>query len=217
VTRGRIQRDVTRGGLVALVLLASAPAYAVTVDLTSSDLAGNEVINTEFSGPGLLAFDVHLNNQSAFTIVVQVQASEVSNETVAFNSLVFNKSSADLSRLDLSLEAPASFGTVGTVLDTSGSAIAGVITTASSAAIPLDPPFAPIPGSYIEIGNVGLGDEPPGTTNWAIDVSGLPPGGATFTMHLAAVPEPAACGNAALAVLITLRLCGRRVGTSRRG
>jgi len=213
-------RKAARGSAIALLLLGCANAYAVALD-PATDFAGNQLVNGDNSTNGLLAFDLDLLNTSSMTVVVQVGASEVSDGSIAYNSLVYNHTPLDLVGFDLAVDAPAAFGTVGTVLDSGGTPISGITSTATSAAIPFDPPLQhyqpPAAAANIELGNVGLGDEPPGTMNWEIDVSGLPAGGGTFTMHLAAVPEPAGSDGAVLAALIALRLYGRRAKPCRLG
>jgi len=212
-------KKIARGSAIALLLFGCANAYAVALD-PATDFAGNVLID-DASTTGLLAFDLRLLNTSSMTVVVQVGAGEVSTGSVAYNSLVYNHSPFDLVGLDLAVDPPAAFGTVGTVLDSGGTPISGITSTETSAAIPFDPPLQhyqpPAAAANIEIGNVGFGDEPPGTTNWVIEVSGLPSGGGTFTMHLAAVPEPAGSGGFATASVIALRLCARRAKPSRLG
>jgi len=199
--------------LLGAVALGATHAWSAALDLDASDLAGN-VVN-DFSGAGLLSFDFKAQNTSPVTLVVDVEASEISGGSLAYECLFLNQSPSDFSSLDVSVVSPAAFAAIGTVLDTSGDPIAGVSSDATSASIPFDPVFSPHPADlFVEIGDV-LGD--PGSRDWEIDVSALPAGGGTFSMHLAAVPEPAGSGGVATATLIALRLCARRAKPSRLG
>lgn len=190
-----------RAALLASGLLGAAlpsPAAAVSLDLAGSNLNGNAVI--DHSGPGLLSFDVDLQNAAVVTLKVDFDPGE---SAAAWNVLVTDLSGTLSGARVLSWSGAAITGQ-GTLRDGFDREVADVVLTGGSQVAVID--FAD-PG---EAAGFTLGDPQgliAGAADWGVEA---PSNGASVTLVL---PEPQAAwpraaGLAALAALAARRRRG---------
>jgi hypothetical protein len=161
---------------LAAALVFSGAAQAVVLTGTSG---ANPV--TDYSGAGLVSFDLDLENFNPTTLRFVLDADDLQGP-LGFNALVRNLAGADLSRLTFSLQG-IRFAGAGSVTPTFGE-LGAVSAGEFSAGIGFSRPE----WAEFQFGNV-LG----GGQDWLLDTSGLRAGD-TFAIT-ATVPEP---GSAAL-------------------
>jgi hypothetical protein len=162
----------------AAAALAAGPAHAVT--LVSATTAGASTV-TDFSGDGLLAFDLDLRDDAPVTLTFSLSAMDLGG-TIEFNSVVRNLTGWVQGLQTLRFElSPLTVASAGTVTRFFGGTTQSVGGTGAVALV-----FTPTEYFDIEIGNA-FGTTP-GAANWSLSAAGLNPGD-TFTVT-AVVPEP---------------------------
>lgn len=181
---------------LALCGLASAPAFAANFIGST----GGTSIVTDYSGSGLISFDLDLHDNAPVTLSYQLTTADLLSG-LDFNAVLRNLTGAGLNQFSFGLGS-ASFQSLGTVTRSFDTAY----TLSSSqggqlAVIGFGSP------EYLDvaIGNP-LGN--PSAQNWVIDTSGLNAGDVlTIT---ASVPEPESCVMALLGLAAVGALARRR-------
>ncbi|MEW6678929.1 MAG: PEP-CTERM sorting domain-containing protein [Pseudomonadota bacterium] len=166
----------------ALFLAGSAQA----VSLTGSVLNGNS-LNTDFSTPSLMAFDLNLDTSLPVSLTYTVDADDILRGGADLNAIIADTSGAGVPALQFSL-AGADFDGLG--------AAAGI--SSEGEALVTNPGMQP--GGVVVaftlseggvVNDVYLGDPfEEGFQNWHVSFAGLQAGD-SFTLSVAAVPEPA--------------------------
>lgn len=181
----------------ALALGASLSGSAHAVILSSVDAAPGNIV-TDFSGAGLLSFDLDLAQAfPATTLTYEIEANDGAQLT--FNAIVRNLTGGAIGYAGLSL-TQATFGLLGSATRAFGPA-AAVAGGGSSATIGFTPP------EFFEfyIGDpLGTGIEP----NWTLNIAGLRAGD-RFSLRLA-IPEPATPALVLAGLALALGIARRR-------
>lgn len=164
----------------AAATLTAGPASALT--FVSATTAGASTV-TDFSGDGLLAFDLDLRDFASVTMTFSVSAMDLAGP-IAFNSVVRNLTGAveGLQSLRFELPSGVTVATVGTVTRFFGGTTqigAGTSAVAMS--------FTPAEFFDVEIGDA-FGTTP-NAMNWQLATAGLAAG--DLITVTAVVPEPA--------------------------
>lgn len=181
----------------ALLLLCAGPASGAGIDLSGSSLNGSTVTDLG-GGTGSLSLEIDFELPGTIDLAVTLAPGE---GPIAFDLLGFNFLPFDLADVSLLLSGGAVFSTLGDAEDGSGNPalVSGGGSSASVVFTPAEPTL------------FSLGDAlATGSTDWVIDVSGVPAGG--FGLALV-VPEPSGLGVlatlGALLATVTART-GRR-------
>jgi hypothetical protein len=161
----------------AALALAAGGAHAITFEGYS---AGAGTLVEDFSGPGLLSFDLDFANFTPAVLEFRIDDGDL-GMPITFNAIVRNFTGQGLEFLSFTL-SQGSFSTVGTVTRLFGGGSAAVGGPGSAVAIS----FAPPEFLDVEIGNV-LGSTA-GALDWRIDNAAFNPGD-RFSITVA-IPEP---------------------------
>jgi hypothetical protein len=161
----------------AALALGAAGAQAVTFE---GYTAGAGTLVEDFSGPGLLSFDIDFANFVPAVLDYRIDEGDL-GMPVTFNAIVRNFTGQGLEFLSFTL-SQGSFSTVGTVTRLFGGAAPSVGGPGAVVAISFDPPEF----LDLEIGNV-LGTTA-GALDWRIDNTAFTAGD-RFSITVA-IPEP---------------------------
>ncbi|MFC0251320.1 PEP-CTERM sorting domain-containing protein [Massilia consociata] len=181
-------------------LLSFAAALTLSCAANAAVLTSTTGSNTvdDYSAPGLVSFDLDLQNFSTTTLNFVLEADDLQGP-LSFNALVRNLTGADLSRFTFSLQG-IRFGAAGSVAS-DFTTVRAVNAGALAAAIDFSTPVY----TEFQFGNV-LGNG----RDWLLDTAGLRAGD-RFTIT-AAVPEP----SSAALVLPMLCMAGLMAARRRR-
>ena len=178
----------------ALALSGAANAVVLTGSSGSNPV-------TDYSGAGLVALDLDLQDFSATTLNFVLEAGDLQGP-LSFNALVRNLTGAELSRFTFSLQG-IGFAGAGSVTPAFGT-LDAVESSASAATIR----FATPEYAEFQFGNVfGV----PGQADWLLDTAGLRAGDSfRIVAATATVPEPSS------AALVLPMLCMAGLMAARR-
>ncbi len=179
---------------VALLLLAGSGAQAATINTLGSSLNGNNV--TDFSGDGLLSFDLDVSNLNPVSLSIDLSAADLTAGTIEWNAIFANLSAGAFGSYSISISG-ATISFVGDLTDTFQTPITGFSTTPSSALISF-------PGAG-EAAGFELGN-PLGFTSYDWQLSGFTGSSITVQLQAYAVPEPSLAALLAFgAALVAIR------------
>lgn len=171
-----IRKHALAAAAAAALALAAGGAHAITFE---GYTAGAGTLVEDFSGPGLLSFDIDFANFTPAVLDFRIDDGDL-GMPITFNALVRNLTGQGLEFLSFTL-SQGSFTTVGTVTRAFGGT-ATVGGPGASVAVT----FAPPEFLDLEIGNV-FGTTP-GALDWRIDHLAFNPGD-RFSITVA-IPEP---------------------------
>lgn len=168
-------KHITATFAAALLALAAAPSSAITLE---GALTQGGTVVTDFSGTGLVSFDIDFANLAPVQLAFRVDAGDMA-APIALNALLRNFTGAGFTGFSLAL-GRGSFAGIGSVTPQFGGS-ATVTAQGGLAQISLAAPEF----LDLQIGNA-LGTTP-GAVNWTL--GGLAAGD-RFTLSVSAVPEP---------------------------
>lgn len=163
--------------LAATLIAACGPASAL---IYQGSLSSGASTAADYSGTGLLSFDVDFADHAPLTLNYTVEAGDLL-APIDFNAILRNFTGIGQSWISLTLSGGA-FDDVGTVTRSFG----GGASAGGSGA------YALLAFSTPEFLDVQVGDPLGGNAaarDWSIDLSGLQAGG-SFSITAASVPEP---------------------------
>lgn len=174
--------------ILALVAALCLSPAAQAVSLSTSTLNGNE-LDTSFSTPSLIAFDLTLFNTLPVTLVFDLDEEDINRGSADFNALVREVAGAGIPGLRLTLSGGASFDFVEAPRAASqwGDALTGSVFSASPTDLSLG--FVTLAGNPVTETYLGNPLSEDGIPDWHVNLRGLG-AGEQFTLTVAVVPEP---------------------------
>ncbi len=180
----------------ALALAAALPAQALSFE---GALTQGATVATDFSGTGLLSFDLDLRNGAPAVLTWRLEEDDLL-APISLNAVIRNFTGAGLQGLTLTLDR-GSFGSVGSVTRQFGGEASSVTGSGGTRTVM----FSSAEFLDVELGNP-LGQA--GKQDWTLAQAGLQAGD-RLSLTVSAVPEPEQYALL-LAGLAAIRLVVRR-------